>query len=71
MEDWQNGGFGLYLHWPFCESKAPNFDFKSLFPARMIQDACGGANLLKSNVRVREPAGRFWVRVFLGGGTPS
>ena len=28
-EDWRNGGFGLYLHWPFCQSKGPYCDFNS------------------------------------------
>ncbi|MBT6098520.1 MAG: coproporphyrinogen III oxidase, partial [Marinovum sp.] len=28
-EDWQNGGFGIYVHWPFCAAKCPYCDFNS------------------------------------------
>ena len=27
--DWKNSGFGIYLHWPYCESKCPYCDFNS------------------------------------------
>jgi coproporphyrinogen III oxidase-like Fe-S oxidoreductase len=29
IEDWQNGGFGIYIHWPFCLAKCPYCDFNS------------------------------------------
>lgn len=29
MEDWQNAGFGVYIHWPFCMHKCPYCDFNS------------------------------------------
>lgn len=37
MDDWRNGGFGLYLHWPFCQSKCPYCDFNSHVAATIDQ----------------------------------
>ena len=28
-EDWRAGGFGVYVHWPFCAAKCPYCDFNS------------------------------------------
>lgn len=28
-EDWRAGGFGVYVHWPFCLAKCPYCDFNS------------------------------------------
>ncbi|MGY8995662.1 MAG: hypothetical protein ACKVH7_04400, partial [Alphaproteobacteria bacterium] len=27
--DAHNPGFGIYVHWPFCQSKCPYCDFNS------------------------------------------
>lgn len=71
MEDWQSGGFGLYLHWPFCQSKCPYCDFNSHVAARIDQTRWRDAYLAEIR-RVRdETAGRTLQTVFFGGGTPS
>jgi oxygen-independent coproporphyrinogen-3 oxidase len=70
-EDWQQGGFGLYLHWPFCEAKCPYCDFNS-HVARQIDQARWRAAYLDEIDRYAALApGRVLNTVFFGGGTPS
>ncbi|XDA98218.1 radical SAM family heme chaperone HemW [Sulfitobacter sp. LCG007] len=70
-DDWEAGGFGLYIHWPFCESKCPYCDFNSHVSARIDQDAWRRAYLSELNRVARETSGRVLRSVFFGGGTPS
>jgi oxygen-independent coproporphyrinogen-3 oxidase len=70
-EDWQNGGFGLYIHWPFCEAKCPYCDFNS-HVSRHIDQAPWKAAYLKELDRYAELVpDRVLNSVFFGGGTPS
>lgn len=71
MEDWQNGGFGLYLHWPFCESKCPYCDFNSHVAAAIDQPRWQRAYLSEIDRLAHETPGRVLNSVFFGGGTPS
>ena len=71
MDDWQNGGFGLYLHWPFCQSKCPYCDFNSHVAARIDQSAWQQAYLSEIDRIAAETPGRVLNTVFFGGGTPS
>lgn len=71
MEDWQHGGFGLYLHWPFCQSKCPYCDFNSHVAARIDQNRWQAAYLAEIDRLGRETPGRVLDSVFFGGGTPS
>ncbi len=70
-EDWEAGGFGLYVHWPFCQAKCPYCDFNSHVARRIDQGAW--ARAFESEIaRVgREVPGRVLRSIFLGGGTPS
>ncbi|MCW1918905.1 radical SAM family heme chaperone HemW [Rhodobacter sp. KR11] len=70
-EDWQNGGFGLYLHWPFCQSKCPYCDFNSHVADRIDQNRWKSAYLAEIDRIGRETQGRLLSTVFFGGGTPS
>lgn len=70
-EDWQSGGFGLYLHWPFCAAKCPYCDFNS-HVSRQIDHAAWRKAYLQEIDRYAEMLpGRVLNSVFLGGGTPS
>ena len=71
MEDWQAGGFGLYLHWPFCQSKCPYCDFNSHVAAQIDQTRWRDAYLREIARLGAETQGRVLQTVFFGGGTPS
>ncbi|WP_371224805.1 radical SAM family heme chaperone HemW [Roseovarius sp. 2305UL8-3] len=70
-EDWQARGFGLYIHWPFCEAKCPYCDFNS-HVAREIDHSRWAKGYLTEIERYAERLpGRVLNSVFFGGGTPS
>lgn len=71
VEDWQVGGFGLYLHWPFCQSKCPYCDFNSHVAAKIDQTRWEAAFLAEIERVGVETQGRVLQTVFFGGGTPS
>ncbi|MGB3278859.1 MAG: radical SAM family heme chaperone HemW [Pseudorhodobacter sp.] len=70
-EDWQIGGFGLYLHWPFCQSKCPYCDFNSHVSAQVDQSRWEAAFLTEIDRLGAEAHGRVLQTIFFGGGTPS
>ncbi|WP_333712177.1 radical SAM family heme chaperone HemW [Yoonia sp.] len=70
-EDWENGGFGLYVHWPFCQAKCPYCDFNSHVVAQIDQRAWAEAYLSEIDRVGAETKGRVLRSVFFGGGTPS
>lgn len=71
MYDWQPGGFGIYLHWPFCQSKCPYCDFNSHVSETI--DLSGWRSALLSEVTryAEETKGRLLQTIYFGGGTPS
>jgi len=71
MEDWRHGGFGLYIHWPFCESKCPYCDFNSHVSATVDQARWEKAYLAEIDRVGALTPGRRLDTVFFGGGTPS
>lgn len=70
-EDWEHGGFGLYIHWPFCQAKCPYCDFNSHVVAQIDQKAWEEAYLSEIARVGAETEGRVLRSVFFGGGTPS
>ncbi|MBC57072.1 MAG: coproporphyrinogen III oxidase [Confluentimicrobium sp.] len=70
-EDWRNGGFGLYIHWPFCQAKCPYCDFNSHVVASIDQKRWQRAYLSEIARVGAETEGRVLNSVFFGGGTPS
>ena len=71
INDWQNGGFGIYLHWPFCESKCPYCDFNSHVVQEIDQEAWLQAYLKCLDEAAIKTSPRLLNTVFFGGGTPS
>ena len=70
-ELWQDRGFGLYVHWPFCAAKCPYCDFNS--HVRASVDQAKWADALASEIRRTgvETGPRVLSSIFFGGGTPS
>ncbi|MBV0913520.1 radical SAM family heme chaperone HemW [Anianabacter salinae] len=67
----QGAGFGLYVHWPFCQAKCPYCDFNSHVVSAIDQARWKAAYVSE----IRRIAGLTGPRVldtiFFGGGTPS
>ncbi len=64
-------GFGIYVHWPFCQAKCPYCDFNSHVVAHIDQPRWARA-LAGELARYRELMGpREVTSIFFGGGTPS
>ncbi|WP_299846602.1 radical SAM family heme chaperone HemW [uncultured Roseovarius sp.] len=70
-ENWQIGGFGLYIHWPFCQAKCPYCDFNSHVARKIDQSAWQAAYLREIDRYADMLPGRVLSSVFFGGGTPS
>lgn len=71
IADWQYGGFGLYVHWPFCTSKCPYCDFNSHVASSVDQDRWLRAYRAEiARVGALTP-NRVLRSIFFGGGTPS
>ncbi|WP_289042930.1 radical SAM family heme chaperone HemW [uncultured Aliiroseovarius sp.] len=71
LENWQIGGFGLYVHWPFCQSKCPYCDFNSHVVASIDHDAWLNAYVAELDRYGAETPDRVLGSIYFGGGTPS
>ncbi|WP_293573614.1 radical SAM family heme chaperone HemW [Phaeobacter sp.] len=71
MDDWRNGGFGLYVHWPFCQAKCPYCDFNSHVTANIDQSRWAAAYRRELQRAGAQLSGRVLNTIFFGGGTPS
>lgn len=70
-EYWQEAGFGLYVHWPFCQAKCPYCDFNSHVVANVDQGRWVAAFEREIARYGAETDGRVLRSIFFGGGTPS
>ncbi|WP_299193398.1 radical SAM family heme chaperone HemW [uncultured Litoreibacter sp.] len=70
-EPWRVGGFGLYIHWPFCQAKCPYCDFNSHVVKSIDQDRWARAYLSELDRVAADTSDRILGTVFFGGGTPS
>ena len=70
-DDWEAGGFGIYLHWPFCQAKCPYCDFNSHVSRQIDEPRWQAAYLSEIDRYAEMTPGRVVNSVFFGGGTPS
>ncbi|MCF6444618.1 radical SAM family heme chaperone HemW [Nereida sp. MMG025] len=71
QDDWQNAGFGLYIHWPFCSAKCPYCDFNSYVADHIDEDRWVRAYIREIERIASQTSDRILKSVFFGGGTPS
>ena len=69
--DWRHGGFGVYIHWPFCLSKCPYCDFNSHVRHEVDQVRWARALGLELAAMRQRSGARRVQSLFFGGGTPS
>jgi putative oxygen-independent coproporphyrinogen III oxidase len=67
----EDGGFGVYIHWPFCQSKCPYCDFNSHVRDQIDEPRFAAALCAEIDHFAAEIGGRIVTSVFFGGGTPS
>lgn len=66
------GGFGIYVHWPFCAAKCPYCDFNSHVRHAPVDQARFAAAFERELEHYADLVpGRTVQSIFLGGGTPS
>lgn len=70
-DDWTEGGFGLYIHWPFCQAKCPYCDFNSHVVGQVDDERWLRAYLIEIERMFALTGPRVLNSVFFGGGTPS
>ncbi|WP_425040900.1 radical SAM family heme chaperone HemW [Primorskyibacter sp. S187A] len=70
-EPWQTGGFGAYIHWPYCEAKCPYCDFNSHVTRFIDHTAWRDAYSAEIDLIASRLPDRVLTSVFFGGGTPS
>ena len=70
-KNWQAGGFGIYLHWPFCAALCPYCDFNSHLFQTLDYTAWQEAFITDLRAQHHRTQGRVLNSVFFGGGTPS
>jgi oxygen-independent coproporphyrinogen-3 oxidase len=64
-------GFGLYVHWPFCQSKCPYCDFNSHVRTEIDEARWRRALLAELDHVAARTGPRPLTSLFFGGGTPS
>ena len=65
------GGFALYVHWPFCKAKCPYCDFNSHVRSGVDHERWRRALLAELDHFAALTPGRRLDSIFFGGGTPS
>ena len=66
-----DGGFALYVHWPFCKAKCPYCDFNSHVRGGVDHARWARALVAELEHFAALTPGRTLRSIFFGGGTPS